>query len=75
MQVNKDGVARHGYAAHARRRTSTGTGAGISLEDVRQNLLRTVPGLEETGMSLTAVAYLFCPLPMYEKQVNDTKVL
>ena len=50
-----------GYPAHARRRTSTGTGTGVSVEDVRQYLLKSIPGLAEERLSRTAVAYLFCP--------------
>ena len=51
----------NGYSAHARRRSSTGSGAGVSLDQVRNHLLQTVPGLKEHGIGKTAVAYLFCP--------------
>ena len=51
----------HGYLAHARRRISSGSGTEVSVEDLRQHLLQSVPGLAEVGISATAVAYLFYP--------------
>ena len=37
-----------------------GTGKGVSVDDVSQHLLETVPGLKNRGISRTTVAYLFC---------------
>ena len=35
------------------------SGAGVSVDAVRQHLIKTVPCL--TDISKTAVSYLFCP--------------
>ena len=50
----------HCYSAHARCRISSGSGTGVSVEDVRRHLLQSVPGLA-VCISATTVAYLFCP--------------
>ena len=51
----------HGYSAHARRRETAVTGAGCTLEELRDHLLKVVPGLKDAGCSRTALEYMFCP--------------
>lgn len=51
-------IKQHSFAAHGRRRETTGTGTGVSLEDIRQHLLDSVPGLKERGISKDAVHHL-----------------
>ena len=66
----------NGYSAHARRRSSTGSGAGVSLDQVRNHLLQTVPGLKEMNMELAKQLLHTCSvLPIkVENQVPDIKV-
>ena len=52
-------IKEHSFAAHSRRRTSTGTGTGVSLRDIQKHLLASVPGLSEGGgISLDAIHHL-----------------
>ena len=44
--------------SYARRRESTGTGTGVTLKDLKQHLLDTVPGLKEHGISVDTVHHL-----------------
>ena len=53
-------VCLHGYSAHARRRETAATGTGCTLEELRDHLLKVVPGLKDAGCSRTALAYMFC---------------
>ena len=60
MEKANDFIKLHGYSAHARRRNFIeSSGAGVSLDAVRQHLNKTVPCL--TDISKTAVSYSFCP--------------
>ena len=55
-----DFIKFHGYSAHAHRRNSSGSSVGgVSVDAVRQHLIKTVPIL--TDISRTAVSYLFYP--------------
>ena len=60
------------YSAHARRRNSIGSsGAGVSVDAVRQHLIKTIPGL--TDISKTAVSNLFCPTTKSQKSSERYK--
>ena len=62
----------NGYSARARRRNSIGSsGAGVSVDAVRQHLIKTIPGL--TYISKTALSYLFCPLTKFRKSSERYK--
>ena len=54
-------IKQHDYSAHSRRRTDTGNVCGVTLAQVRDHLLREIPGLKEDGLGLTTVAYLMVP--------------
>ena len=55
-----DFVKLYGYSAHAHRQNSSRSSvAGVSVDAVRQHLIKTVPIL--TDISRTAVSYLFYP--------------
>ena len=48
----------NGYSAHARSSNSIGSlGAGVSVDAVRQHLIKTISGL--TDSSKTTLSYLF----------------
>ena len=53
-----DFIKQQSFAAHARRRESTGTGTGVTLRDLKQHLLDTVPGLKDHGISVDTVHHL-----------------
>ena len=60
MEKEVEFIKLNGYLAHARRRNSIGSsGAGVSVDAMRQHLVKTIPGL--TDITKTAVSYLFCP--------------
>ena len=40
-------IKHHGFAAHNRRRTTTGTSCGVKLDDLRAHVIKNVPGLEK----------------------------
>ena len=50
-------VKANGFSAHERRRESTGK-VGVSLREIREHLLSTVPGLKGRGISISSVARL-----------------
>lgn len=54
-------LKQHSFMAESRRRTSTATGNGVSLAEIREHLYRTVPGLKEHGMSRDTIHSLFVP--------------
>ena len=54
-----DFVKQHNFAAQIRRRTNTGSSAGVSIAEIRQHLLDKVPGLKQHGISLSTVRRLF----------------
>ena len=51
-------VASHGFAAHERRRDTTGS-VGVSLKQIQEHCFASVPGLREYGLSLNTVHRLF----------------
>ena len=54
-----DFVKQQGFAAQSRRRSETGTSSGVSVAQIREHLLDTVPGLREHGISLSTTRRLF----------------
>ena len=50
----------HGFAAHARWRTTTGNMCGVTVKAVKRHLLQTFPKLQSEGISLK-VRYLVAP--------------
>jgi hypothetical protein len=55
-----DFVIENGVSAQGRRR-DTGLNVGVSLQDIRGYVLRTIPGLSNFGISTSTVAHLFNP--------------
>ena len=53
-------VTANGFSAHERRRESIGK-VGVSLREIREHLLSTVPGLRGRGISTSSVARLIQP--------------
>ena len=53
-------VKANGFSAHERRRESIGK-VGVSLREIREHLLSTVPGLKKHGISASSVARLMQP--------------
>jgi hypothetical protein len=51
-------IKQQSFAAHGRRRESTGTGTGVTLKDLRQHLLQNIPGLKEHGISRDTIHHL-----------------
>ena len=51
----------HSFAAHSRRRETTGTGTGLCLNDLKNHLLEHVPGLKEHGISCDTIHHLMVP--------------
>lgn len=52
-------VKQHGFSAQCRRRTETGYSSGVTVAEIRQHLLKEIPGLREHGISLTTIRRLF----------------
>ena len=50
-------IKANGYSVHERRREEVGK-VGVSLQEIREHLLSTVPGLRSYGISLSSVARL-----------------
>ena len=49
-------IKEHSFAAHVRRRETTGTGTGVTLKEIQAHLLKNVPGL--TKISLDTIHHL-----------------
>ena len=48
----------HEYSAHARTRNSSGSsGAGVSVDPVRQHLIKTVPGLTDISKTVYLIYF------------------
>ena len=60
VKVTTDFIKSHSFAAHSRRRSSTGTGTGVSLKDIQEHVIQNVPGLKEAGgVKIDALHQLF----------------
>ena len=51
-----------GFKAQEKRRESTITSCGVSLRDIREHLIKEIPGLRKHGISETSARYLFNPV-------------
>ena len=60
-------VKANGFSAHERRRESIGK-VGVSLREIREHLLSTVPGLKKHGTSASSVAHLMQPQDTEQEQ-------
>lgn len=45
LTVMLDFIKLHGFASHVRRRSGTSTSCGVSLNDIREHVLKNVEGL------------------------------
>ena len=70
-----DFIKQQSFAAHARRHESTGTGTGVTLRDLKQHLLDTVPGLKEHGISVDTVHHLMVAPRKNSSRADRYKVL
>ena len=52
----------NGYQAQDRRRDDNFRSCRVTAKDIRSHLLKSVAGLEDHGISLTTIRYLFVPL-------------
>ena len=59
VNIAADFVKQHGFAAQNRRRSETGSSSGVSIQQIRENLLDKVPALREHGISLSTTRRLF----------------
>ena len=56
-------IKSRGFKARERRRDTKMTSCGVSVQDIREHLLKVVPALKEYGgISVTSVRYLFKPV-------------
>ena len=58
VRVATDFVTDHGFAAHERRRDTTGI-VGVLLRQIQEHCFSPIPGLREQGLSLNTVHRLF----------------
>ena len=54
-------IRSHSFSAQSRRRTGTATSLGVTLQQLRDHLLKTVPGLASAGISRSTVHRLMLP--------------
>ena len=59
MDVASKFIKEHGFAAEHRRRNETGFSSGVTVSQIRDHLLVSVPGLKEHGISMTTTRRLF----------------
>ena len=52
-------IKARGFNAQEKRRDISITSCGVSIQDVRDHLIKVVPGLKDHGISETSVRYLF----------------
>ena len=52
----------NGFKAQERRRDDDFRSCGVSIEEIRQHLLKTVPNLADYGISNNTIRYLFVPV-------------
>lgn len=49
----------NGFKAQEKRRDDNFQSCGVSVEEVRQHSLKSVPGLEDHGIATTTIRYMF----------------
>ena len=52
----------NGFKAQEKRRDDDFTACGVSVEDIRRHLLKSIPGLAQHGISGSTIRYLFAPV-------------
>ena len=55
-------VKANGFKAQERRRETTFRSCGVTIKELRDYLLETISGLDEHGLGITTVRYLFQPV-------------
>ena len=54
-------IKSHGFRAQERKRTSTITSSVVTINEIREHLLKNIPSLKEHGISKQTVRWLFKP--------------
>ena len=52
-------LKQHSFAAECRRRNDTSYSSGVTVSQIREHLIKTIPGLKEHGLSLSTTRRLF----------------
>ena len=52
-------IKSHGFCAQERRCTSTITSSGVTINEIREHLLKNIPGLKEHGINKQTFRWLF----------------
>ena len=55
-------IKTNGFKAQEKRRDDDFRSCGVSLNDIREHLLKVVPGLAEHGIAANTIRYLFVPV-------------
>ena len=55
-------IKSHGFRAQERKSTSTITSSGVTINEIREHLLKNIPGLKEHGIRKQTVRWLFKPV-------------
>ena len=50
-------LKQNSFVAERRRRTSTATGIGVTLEEIRNHIHETIPELRENGISKSTIKH------------------
>ena len=80
IQVTTEFLKQHSFAAGAKRRSSTATGTGVSLDEIREHHFAKRPGVQEYAISNDTIHRLFVPprqatsAAKYYKSLIDAKV-
>ena len=59
IDITSEFLKQHGLAAQCRRRNDTGFSSGVTINQIRQNLLENVQGQREHNISKSRVRRLF----------------
>ena len=52
-------LKQHSFAAECRRRSDTSYSSGVTMSQIREHLIKTIPGLKEYSLSLSTTQRLF----------------
>ena len=69
VNIAAEFVKQHGFSAHNRRRNETANTSVVSITQIKEHLIKAVPGLKEHGISKTTIRRLFQP-PNRENTVS-----
>ena len=61
VNIAAEFVKQHGFSAHNRRRNETANTSGVSITQIKEHLMKAVPGLKEHGIAKTTIRRLFRP--------------